>query len=69
MNRETTVDAETERTRRMWEKMAGNYDRGMDLVERLLFAGPFAELGEATQVVALSPCRRPASKISPCHHV
>jgi ubiquinone/menaquinone biosynthesis C-methylase UbiE len=33
------VDAETERTRRIWEKMAGGYDRGMDLVERLLFAG------------------------------
>jgi ubiquinone/menaquinone biosynthesis C-methylase UbiE len=33
------VDAETERTRRIWEKMAGGYDRSMGVVERLLFAG------------------------------
>ncbi|MDQ6900963.1 MAG: class I SAM-dependent methyltransferase [Candidatus Dormibacteraeota bacterium] len=34
-----TVEAETERARRIWEKMAGAYDRGIALPERLLFSG------------------------------
>lgn len=33
------VDRETERVRRIWEKIAGDYDRGMSFMERLLFAG------------------------------
>jgi ubiquinone/menaquinone biosynthesis C-methylase UbiE len=34
-----TVDRETERTRRIWEKMASGYDRTIGVAERLLFAG------------------------------
>jgi ubiquinone/menaquinone biosynthesis C-methylase UbiE len=33
------VDRETERTRRIWEKMAAGYDRTIGVAERLLFAG------------------------------
>ena len=33
------VDRETERVRRIWEKIARDYDRSMSFVERLLFAG------------------------------
>lgn len=33
------VDRETERVRRIWEKVAGDYDRSISFMERLLFAG------------------------------
>lgn len=33
------VDRETERVRRIWEKIAGDYDRSISFMERMLFAG------------------------------
>jgi ubiquinone/menaquinone biosynthesis C-methylase UbiE len=33
------VDRETERVRRIWEKIAGDYDRSISFMERLIFAG------------------------------
>lgn len=33
------VDRETERVRLIWEKIAGDYDRSISFMERLLFAG------------------------------